>query len=123
MRTNKEKLEILRAAMEILQEEIDDIDVVVVKTHRKKRVGTMFKKYEPRVRELHALGYHNAGIAREVGLNVSTVRDWIYKMGLVSNRVSSDSPGYQSRTRTLSGSRMKQTVPRNLYREANKNAD
>tara|TARA_Y100000310_G_scaffold160146_1_gene159862 strand:- start:2650 stop:3021 length:372 start_codon:yes stop_codon:yes gene_type:complete len=121
MRTKKEKLKILRAAMEILQEEIESLDVVVVNTQGKKRVGTLFKKYESKVRELHAQGYHTAGIAREVGRNPSTVREWLVQMGLVSNRVSRDSPGYQSKRRTLSGTRMQQTMPRNLYREANKN--
>lgn len=121
MRTKKEKLKILRAAMEILQEEIENLDVVAVNTRRKKRVGTLFKMHESRVRELHAQGYHVAGIARVMNLSPSTVHDWMAKMGLVSNRVSRDSPGYQGKKRTLSGTRMQQTIPRNLYREANKN--
>ena len=64
-RSNKQKLEILRAAMEIIKEVIDDTDVVVVKTaKRKKRVGTLFLTHEAKVREMHAQGYHNAAIAR-----------------------------------------------------------
>ena len=122
-RNRKQKIKILRAAMDILQEEIESLDFVVVNTHRKKRVGTLFKRHESRVRELHAQGYHTAGIARELGRNPSTIREWLTRMGLVSNRVSRDSPGYQSRKRTLSGTRMQQAIPRNLYREANKNAD
>ena len=124
MKTNKEKLEILRAAIEVLQEDIDDIDVVVVKTRSKGRGGrsqTLFNKNESKVRELHAQGYHNAGIAREMDIPRSTVNDWMTKMGLVSNQFSRNTPGYRSRTRTLSGTRMQQTVPRNLYTEIHKN--
>ena len=119
-RSNKQKLEILRAAMEIIKEVIDDTDVVVVKTaKRKKRVGTLFLKHEAKVREMHAQGYHNPAIARELGLNGSSVSEWIRNMGLTSNKVSNDSPGYISKSRTLSQTRARSAPPRNLHREQN----
>ena len=89
----------------------------------KEELGKILKLKNELAAQSKSLSLRDYGFRPDGSRADRTMGEVCNKMGLVSNRVSSDSPGYQSRTRTLSGSRMKQTVPRNLYREANKNAD
>jgi transposase-like protein len=103
MKTREEKMAVLAEAMQIMAEEIarDDAD---------RSESPSFYKYRDQVIELHRQGYTIAGIARELNTAVSSVSDWVSRLGLKKNKVTRDGPGAIPRKKSLTGKVQKYTL-------------